>query len=96
MATKKQTKWWYVLVLTDEGPKFVTSVGSDNTANWDKVGTPYEMSENWAKSISLGLTWNGWTAFAICSSYEITYQPYRYSNGHFEWVKENKDESVEC
>lgn len=96
MATKKtQTKWWYVLVLTDKGPKFVTNVGSDHTAEWDVTKPPYEMNAKWAAEIAKGLTWNGWISYAVCSEFEITHQPYLYSMGHFEWMRENKDGSNE-
>lgn len=92
MASKKpQTKWWYILVMTNEGPKFVTDIGSDRTAKWEKDKPPYEMSEKWAMDVAAGLTWNGATAFAVCSKFAITHQPYLYKMGHFEWVREDKD-----
>ena len=86
MATKKQTKYWYVLVLTDDGPAFVTNVDfGDKSAEWQKNEKPYELSEGWARDMTLGLNWNGHLAFTVCSQWEIDKQPYRYDAGHFEW-----------
>ena len=30
-------------------------------------------------------------AFAVCSPIELDTQPYRYSDGHFEWVENEKE-----
>jgi len=92
MASKKpKAKWWYVLVMTDKGPTFVTYLGADNTAKWEKDKPPYEMGEYWAMNVAKGLTWNGNIAYAVNSEFDITHQPYLYSMGHFEWVREEKD-----
>lgn len=88
----KKTKFWYVLVLTDEGPKFVTSVDySTKEAKWIKTDKPLELSEPWAKDMALGLCWNGYMAYSICQSFQLDNQPYFYNKGHFEWI-ENKGE----
>ena len=87
MATKKQKEFWYVLVLTEIGPRFITSVNfSDKTAEWKELEKPEELSVGWAKDLCLGLNWNGWLAYPICSQWEIDKQPYRYDVGHFEWI----------
>ena len=92
MPTKKKTKnYWYVLVITSEGAKFVTKVNNaERTAEWDKLEKPLKLSKEYAQQLALGLTWNGNLAYSICQSYEITSQPYMYSKGHLEW-KENDD-----
>ena len=84
---RKQTKWWYVIVCTGEGVKFVTDVSrSTKSATWDGKKTPFAMSEVWAQELARGLTWNGYNAYPICTDYEIYHQPYDYREGHFEWV----------
>ena len=99
MAKKKN--FWYVLVLTNEGPKFVTKVNNLNkTAEWDKLAKPLDFSEVYAKDLALGLMMNWFTAYPICAPIELDHQPYRYNEGHFEWVKneepkEEKKEEVE-
>ena len=66
MANKKQKKeFWYVLVLSDEGPVFVTGEGEHHTALWDKNEKPMEMDENYAKKMSFGLLINFHQGFAI-------------------------------
>ena len=90
MAKKKN--YWYVLVLTDDGPKFVTEVEyGTKTAHWDKLAKPLEMNEVCAKDLAFGLMCNMYVAFPVCLPIEWTNQPYRYEHGHFEWV-ENKEE----
>lgn len=88
----KKTNFWYVLVLTDEGPKFVTDVDySDKSAHWNKSEKPLELSEAWSKDLAFGLCWNGYMAYSICQSFPLDNQPYFYNKGHFEWI-ENKGE----
>ena len=94
MATKKQN-YWYVLVLTEGGPVFVTSYSlSPKEAYWKKDEAPKELSADFAKDLALGLTWNGNVAFAVCSKFELDQQPYRYDMGQFEW-KMNETENEE-
>lgn len=97
MATKKQKSYWYVLVLTNDGPTFVTKVNySDKSAEWKKDEKPEEFGgEAWAKDLVLGLTWNGYTAFAVCSQFELDTQPYRYDRGHFVWRSNNNESNGE-
>lgn len=87
MATKK--RYWYVLVITEEGPKFVTEVDFGNkSAKWIATDEPYELSESWSNDLVLGLAWNGFLAYQICSQVEIKQQPYRYAFGHMNWTDE--------
>ena len=91
MAGKKKN-FWYVLVMSDEGPKFVTKIGDHHTAYWNEKETPLEMSEVWAKDVAKGLLLNWFTAYAVCSPIEVGYHPYRYSKYHIEW-KENEEDA---
>ena len=90
-TTKKQTQFHYVLVMTDEGPKFVTGLGEHHTAYWNELEAPKELAKEWADDMVIGLTWNGHLAFHVVSKFEIEKQPFRYNIGHFEW-KFNKDD----
>jgi len=93
-ATSKKN-FWYVLVLTETGPVFVTHVEySPKVAYWNKQEKPYELGESRAKELAMGLCCNGTMAFPICHFYELDSQPYFYNRGHFEWVegKEEEDE----
>jgi hypothetical protein len=86
MAKKKN--YWYVLVMTNEGPKFVTEMdNSQKMCYWDINEAPYEFgSKSYAQETAVCLTINMNYAMAVCTPYEITSQPYYYQRGHFKWV----------
>lgn len=90
MANTKQN-YYYVLVMTMNGPMFVTGTEGCKTALWDKLGTPMTFSKKYASDIAFGLTLNGSTAFTVCSRYELDVQPFVYEYGHFEWVHEESE-----
>lgn len=87
----KQTNFWYILVLTDNGAKFVTEKCNRKYVRWDEDKKPLEFSQMEAKEIAKGLMLNWHIAFAVCSPIELDTQPYRYSDGHFEWVENEKE-----
>ena len=90
---RKEKNYWYVLVLTNDGPVFVTSVDyHTKTAHWERLEKPLELGEYKAKDLTFGLTVNFYTAFAVCLPIERDSQPYRYKVGHFEWKFDNKEE----
>lgn len=91
----KKQNWYYVLVMTDNGPIFVTKVNySNKTAEWDKTGKPLEMSKVRAEDLTFGLTMNFFTAFIVCSKYELDRQPYRYEDWRIKWeeLEEKEDD----
>lgn len=93
MANKKN--YWYVLVMTNYGAKFVTKINySNRTAEWDGVEKPLEMDMNRAKDLAFGLMCNFNQAYPVCAPIELDNQPYVYADGHFKWVW-NKDEEKE-
>ena len=93
MATRKN--YYYVLVLTDEGPKFVTSIPERNYAKYDKLEAPMLFtSRDFADDVSMGLTCNFIPAFTVVSKYEITSQSYHYEFGHFKWVNDEKSDNT--
>lgn len=96
MANKKQT-YWYVMVMTNDGPVFVTGVSySDKTAHWDKDKEPLELGRYRAEDLTLGLNLNFHSAFTVCSKWKLDNQPYLYGMGKFTWKcnKPKKDKKV--
>ena len=84
----KKENYYYVLVMGNEGPVFVTSIDrTEKTAHWDKDEAPLELIKSYAEDLTMGLTLNGHLAFTVCSKYKLDNQPYRYNIGGFEWVK---------
>lgn len=81
----KKTKWYYVLVMTNQGPVFVTGLGEGKWAKWNCEEQPKEFSKDFAEDIAFGLTVNGHIAYAVCTKYEIEGQPYQYKKGEFAW-----------
>ena len=85
----KKQNYYYVLVMTDNGPVFVTSVdNSTKTARWDKTEAPLELGKYFAEDLTLGLGCNGYKAFTVSSKWEQDAQPYWYSRGQFVWKME--------
>lgn len=93
MAKKKN--FYYILVMSDNGPKFLTKVNyADRTAEWDELEKPLELGKERAEDLVMGLNLNYHLSYVVCSKWEIDSQPYRYSKWHIEWA-ENKEEEDE-
>ena len=93
MANTKKKTHYYVLVITDYGPKFVTQVDfGDKTAEWNYKEKPLELSKAWAEDLVRGLTWNGNAAFVVAQPWEVDYHPYRYADYKLSWTKREKEE----
>ena len=91
MANKKN--YWYVIVMTESGAKFVTDKDyASKTAFWDGLEPPAEFGRYSAEDLAMGLMLNGYLAYAVMSPIEIDAQPYRYNKGHFEWVLNKESE----
>ena len=91
MSNKKN--FWYVIVMEDDGPAFVTSVNHlDKTAYWNKDEKPIELGESTAKDLAFGLMCNFNLAYAICSRVEIKNQPYCYDRWQIEWKEKGSIE----
>ena len=93
MATK--TRWYYVLVLTNGGPVFVTKIGEGKTAYWDENEKPKEFSKEWAEELAFGLMVNGYNAFAVTNRFELDTQPYNYKEWQIKWEKKEPEEKTE-
>lgn len=76
---KKKKFHYYVLVFTNTGPVYVTSLGEGKTAYWNREEKPYELGKYWAESVCMGLNINGYSCVMACMPYELDYQPYLYS-----------------
>lgn len=82
----KKTNYYYVLVITDHGPVFVTSVDNRNkVAHWNDAEVPKELGKYYAEDLAMGLNLNGTYALVVCNRFELDNQPYRYDMGGFEW-----------
>ena len=75
---------YYVLVVTDDGGKFVTKVdNATNTAYWDSKGKPLAFSKSYADDLALCLSINFYPAFTLKSYHELKSQIF---------IKEKPDE----
>ena len=89
----KRKNHYYVLVMTNYGPVFVTSVDRTNrTAHWDATAAPLEFDKYWAEDLTMGLLCNGYTVFTVYSRIPQDTQAYIYDKGHFEWCMEDNDD----
>lgn len=88
MATKKTKNYYYVLVLSEDGPKYVTQykLYPEKFAYWEKSGKPYDFGNlDSARTMALGLSFNGCSAVPVVLNYELDSQPFLYEEGQFKW-----------
>lgn len=92
---KFKEKYTYILVFTDDGPKYVTNI-SGKTATWGYNDPPLNLGDiERAQEIALGLTFNGNNAVAVSSLYEITDGPYNYYDYHIKFERNDKENDYE-
>lgn len=78
MANRKT--YYYVLVFTQNGPVYVTSVdNATRVAHWDKDKNPLSLPKQYAEDLALGLSVNGYNSVLVFSRWE-QYQPYNYKH----------------
>lgn len=82
---EKQKKYYYVLVMTDNGPVFVTGRGEHHTAYWERLEKPRAFTKTIAEEIAYGLNLNFYQSYMVTIHHELESQPYRYSDGGFVW-----------
>lgn len=82
--------YYYVLVMAEDGPAFVTSVKRDY-CYWNKSDVPKELGKAMAEEITMGLRFNGTSSFTVYAPYEITYQPYNYTDYECKFVEKEED-----
>lgn len=84
---------YYVLVFTEAGPVYVTSIDKeDKCAYWNKDEKPMEFSKSYAEDLELGLSLNFHSAVLIKSRIVLDNQPYRYSDFDFTFVAKKEEE----
>ncbi len=87
----RKSNYWYVLVITDDGPVFVTDIlKAKQAAEHDKCKPPMELDKVTAQDLAIGLSMNFTPAYAICNPFPIDAQPFRYDLGHLEWKAASK------
>lgn len=89
MANKKYH--YYVLVFTNAGPVYVTSVdNSTRYCYWNDEEKPYDFgSKSYAEETAVGLNCNLNSCVMVCSPYEIESHPYNYE--YYECKFEKKE-----
>lgn len=90
MASKKKYHY-YVLVMTNEGPKYVTKILPNHWCKWNENDKPLEMSASYAEDVYTGLCLNFHTAVLVKSRFEIDHHPYNYAD--YTCKFEKKEES---
>ena len=76
--------FYYVLVFTSSGAKYVTNIPERNYAEWYELEKPLDFSKSYAEDVAMGLCLNGYSAVMVMSPYEISNQPYNYEDYEFE------------
>ena len=83
---------YYVLVFSNTGPVYVTSIDSSNKyAHWDKDKEPLEFSSSYAEDLVAGLNMNFNSSVLVKSTHEIKGEPYRYDDFDFTFVEKKKE-----
>lgn len=96
MANTKNKNYYYVLVMAESGPAFVTSMDNlQKVAHWDKDEKPLELGKSTAESLAFGLSVNFFTAFVVSSKVEIESQPYNYKYWEIDWRRKEEKEDKE-
>ena len=89
MAAKKN--YYYILVMTDNGPVFVTGIKPHHYAEYDRQKKPMLFDKARAEDITQGLNLNFNLSFMVTSKWEIDTQPYNYEDYNIEFVKKEKE-----
>ena len=90
---KTKKNHYYVLVFTDGGPVYVTSIDNSNRwAHWDKDKKPMEFSKSYAEELVVGLNLNGNLSALVVYPFELDGHPYRYSEFECTFVRKDKEE----
>ena len=92
MATSKKNHY-YVLVFTDNGPVYVTSVNNATSwARWDKNEVPKAFPKYYAEDLVFGLRCNCFQAVLVTSTVKLDSQPYNYKSYECTFVEKYPDE----
>lgn len=88
MASKKYH--YYVLVMSNEGPVYVTNIRPHHWCEWNKDEKPLEMSASYAEDVYTGLCLNFNQAVLVKSRFEIEHHPYNYADYEIQWNKKEE------
>ncbi len=91
MAKKQEKLHYYLLVFTDEGPVFLTKLLAGDRAEFNKLERPLELSKGDAEAIQYGFAWHSIASAVVVQRSEISYQPFDYKRGHWEWKWNDKE-----
>lgn len=91
--TKRKKNYYYVLVFTHQGPKYVTRIDHQkNMCFWDGF-KPLEFGNlESARINAMDLSVNGNHAVPVSIGWSIDNQPFCYDAGQFEWKWNKKKE----
>jgi hypothetical protein len=96
MANTKKKNHYYVLVFSNNGPAYVTSVDyADRSARWDKNAIPKEFSKSDAENLVFGLCCNFFNAVVVMHPVEIDCQPYNYRHWECKFVEKQTNDEEE-
>lgn len=91
--TTKKKNYYYVLVFTNNGPKFVTKCDWERReAHWDVNEKPLELGKSVAEDLTFGLRCNMYTAFTVYLPYEISSHGYNYEDFEIKFVEKEESE----
>ena len=91
MAARKNN-YYYILVMTNNGPVFVTDIKPHHYAEYDRNKKPKLFEKSRAEDITMGLNLNFNLAFMVTSKWEIDTQPYNYKDYNIEFVERKEDD----
>lgn len=89
---KNKKNYYYVLVFSDFGPVYVTSLGDGKMAFWNRLEKPMELGKYMAESVCMGLNLNFNSCVMVKMPYELDYQPYIYNKYKINWEEIKEDE----
>ncbi len=91
MSGKSEKKYYYVLVFTNSGPKYVTSLGEHKTCYWNEKEKPLSMSKCYAENVCFGLCMNSYSSCVAQLPYELESQPYNYKDYEIKFEERKKE-----
>lgn len=92
---KAKKYYYYIVVFTSTGPRYVTGIGEHNTAYWELDKEPMQFSKEYGRNIVLGLVLNFWNAGLVELPIDINCHPYNYKDYTIKFEKKentNDDE----
>ena len=93
MSRVKANKYYYyIVVFTVSGPRYVTGIGEHNTALWELDKEPMQFSKEFGRNVVLGLTLNFWNCGLVEVPIDLHSHPYNYNDYDLKFVEKEKKE----